>query len=70
MTNNMNLFEHYYLADYEYWHKKLLNWLSEGSDEMKTAVMFLNSFLQTLGTLLETTEDKPEYLNLMNVSIA
>lgn len=69
MANNMTLFENNFLVDYQYWHTNLLKWLREGNEEMKTAVIFLNSFLQILGILLETTEYKKDYANLMHVSI-
>lgn len=57
LANNMTLFEEYLLKDYRYWHENMLKWLQAGIEEIKSAVIFLNSFLKTLGLTLEITHE-------------
>lgn len=66
--NNLNLFDEHILKDYEYWHVKMLEWLKAGTEESKSSITFLKSFLQALGTIMEN-KDGSEYTTVTNVSI-
>lgn len=56
------------LADYDYWHQKMLDWLKAGTEERKSGSIFFRSFLQELGTILETPT-RIEHKTAINVSI-
>lgn len=46
----------------------MLEWLKAGNEENKSAIAFFHSFLQGLGTILESKVG-PEYKSIVKVSI-
>lgn len=53
----MDLFINSILDDYLYWHGKLLQWLTFGSDERKTGTYTMKAFFQKIGELLNKKLD-------------
>ncbi|XP_023014378.2 DNA-dependent protein kinase catalytic subunit [Leptinotarsa decemlineata] len=52
LANNTALFEENLLAEYEFWHRKLTDWLTMGSDDRKAGVAVVRAFLQNVATSL------------------
>ncbi|CAH1171231.1 unnamed protein product [Phaedon cochleariae] len=56
LANNIDLFKEKLLEEYEFWHNKLLVWLTFGVEDKKVGVTVLKAFFQAVAQVLDEKE--------------